>query len=340
MEKNKYEKHYDEIYEESLDGDLKKYINSLVDSNSQNERMCLIGPSGTGKTTTLFELLFFHCRRYKRIVFCFDSVNKLVNTYTPLLRDLCNIEIDLYSPDQINEIEDKYFTEEMLNSGELLFTCFVFDDITHKITDQTLKRFLIKLFTCSRQTGADVLITLHRIRNFIKIILMNSTRILITKVNKEVEEEFGEMIINRKSLPIILNMQTGKQEYMDLSDFNTKGYSVQRLIQRLKITDNNKFPAFKLRRNDVKKNKTKFIEVKLDDGEREFQIPIPFQKLTQDYKQLMSKVKSNRDEVKKGEIFSVGIQEGSGMKAQQSCLGSDKKKNETSSNIWNLIFND
>lgn len=164
---------------------------------------------------------------------------------------------------------------------------------------------------------------------------MNSTKIFLMKYNKECEEEFEEMIINKKITPIILNMITGKQEFMDLSEYNKKGFGTQQLTQRLKITDAKKYPKFRLKRNESK-TKAKFIEVKLDDGEREFQIPLSFKRLTEDSKQILNKIEKTRDEVKKGEENSVGIKENIN-RQQLSATGSGLIKNNNS--VWDYIMN-
>ena len=151
-------------------------------------------------------------------------------------------------------------------------------------------------------------------------------------MSREVEEEFGDQIINKKILPIVLDMNTGKQQMMDNSAFNRKGYGVDQLIKRVQISDPNKFPVFSLRRKDTK-NKTRFIEVKLDDGEREFQVPISFQKLTDNHKRF---IKKNREDVKRGEQFSVGIPEVSKIESTQN-VGYNIRDN-TTNNIWDLLF--
>lgn len=284
-----------------------QYINSLVESNYQNQRICVIGPAGSGKTTLLFQLLFFHCRKYKRHVYVFDSVNKLVNTYKPIFEDICHIEVDCYNSNEIGKLEQKYLNDEMFKSHELLYTCFIIDDITDKINDGKMRNFLVKLFTTSRQMGCDVLIALHKIKLNLKIVLSNATKIFLTKLTEEAEDEFGEHIIQPNLLPICINVITGKQEFFDLSGF--KGISLNLLLHRMILTDPKKFPKFV-------RSKTKyhgeFVEVTPKDGEREFQVPVSFKRLmNQGGTHLINKIMTNRNKIEEGEKLSVGIEDAS-----------------------------
>lgn len=276
-------------------------VNRFLDTlNDNNERIVILGPSSTGKTSLGINLVLFYMKKYKKHIYLYDSVNKLINTYSRVFKDLCNIEIEKFSTENIDEFIDNYLNDDFLKSGGMKGTLLFIDDISHKINDSKLKFLLNKAYTSSRQCNYDIICILHKLKLNNKMMLQNATKIAITKLDIDEEEYFKDIIVKKNVYPIFLDMLDGKQKILDFSGF--KNMTITELIQRIKITNKNDFP--KLYRNKSKKA-GKFIEIKIDN-DPEFQIPTVFKRLTEKEEKRILK---ENEIIKKGEEYAVGLKE-------------------------------
>lgn len=234
--------------------------------SKQNNRYLICGPSGSGKTHIQFQLIFFELPKYKRHIYIYGGKDKLKETLLPQFKNygINVIELPINSG---TELEKLNF--EALGRNDLL----IIDDLSHILSqrDNELIKFLNKAYTCSRQRGFDIITILHKLKLNNKMLRDNCTKIIITGINKEILDEFGEYIINPTALPIILDCNDNmKQKFLDLSQFNeVKGLGVaSKILDRIKIPNTESFPLL------VRKNKKPiFINVETKDEKFQYKVP-------------------------------------------------------------------
>lgn len=251
---------------ENLDKEEKE-LNNLFEifdiTSRQNNRYLIVGPSGSGKTHLQFQLMFFELPKYKRHIYVYGGIDKLKQTLIPYFKEN-NIEVFELPINSGLELEKLDF--DALGKNDLL----VIDDLSHILAsrDNELIKFLNKAYTCSRQRGFDIITILHKLKLNNKMLRDNATKIIITGLNKEIEDEFKENIVNSNMLPIILDCCNNmKQKYLDFSSLD---YLTQpsKIIQRIAIQSSNGYPSF-VRRH----KKPLFIDVKNKDESFQYKVP-------------------------------------------------------------------
>jgi energy-coupling factor transporter ATP-binding protein EcfA2 len=236
-------------------------------TSKNNNRFLITGPSGTGKTHLLYQLIIFVLPKYKRHIYIYSGKDKLKETFIPILKDNYVDVIDL----NINSSEElKKINFEALSKNDLL----IVDDISHILAerDNELIKFLNQCYTTSRQKGFDCITILHKLKMGINLMKQNCTKLFITGINNEILDEFKE-IINTNMLPIIIDLEDGcKQKFLDLSQFHHIIHPSV-LIQRIRINNDRGFPAF-IRRN----KQPLFINIKSNDEKFQYKVPDSYYK--------------------------------------------------------------
>lgn len=290
-----------------------EYMKNInYDNLSSSHRLILCGSSGSGKTSLFYRLVFYFLPKFRKHIYCFQSKNTLVKLFKPILENEANIEVDIYSPDRIGEIESKYFKDD--DSLFDLNNClFFFDDISDLLLNRNkhLSNIINKLFVASRQMNCSVVLVQHKLKLFNPMVINNATKIFFTRKEDgqfpEDIEHFKKYIVDQNLNPIIINNETKQQEVLDLSSFNINKFTTQQLINRIKLLNPKVFP--RLVRNNTK-NQSRFVTVTLENefGKDVFNIPISFKRLVQSTNNkevenlLKDKIEENRTKVQKGEI--------------------------------------
>ena len=179
-----------------------KYIN-FIDGynfqNKQNKRYLIIGNSGSGKTSLAISLILAREFGYlKKIVFIIGGFNSILNN---LKKDFqkSGIEIEIHVPNTRKEMEQITNSLTNLSSGDLLFI----DDYTHLL--KTGANFLTKIFTTSRQMGFDIILILHKFKLMNSLIRMNSSKIFITKIERDMYDDFPQLENLHGQEPVVID---------------------------------------------------------------------------------------------------------------------------------------
>lgn len=253
--------------EKELIPDDEKNLTNLFEifdiQSRQNNRYLIVGPSGSGKTHLQFQLMFFELPKYKRHIYVYGGLDKLKQTLIPYFKSN-NIEVFELCINTGNELNKINF--DALGKNDLV----VIDDLSHVLSsrDNDLIKFLNKAYTCSRQRGFDIITILHKLKLNNKMLRDNATKIIITGLNKEIEDEFKEHIVNKNTLPIIIDICDGmKQKRIDFSSLEYLSQP-SKIIQRIAIQSSNGYPSF-VRRH----KKPIFVDIK--DKDESFQYKVP-----------------------------------------------------------------
>lgn len=201
-----------------------KLINMFEDfniNNKQNKRYIIIGNSGTQKTQLGFYLLLKEFNNILRIKFILGGKSVIFEKFKSLLIDN-NIVVEEYIINNINDLNDllKDNNNKLydLRKNDLIFI----DDITHLMKNNIkFEIFLNKIFTTSRQKNYDIILILHKFKLFNKVIRNNATKMFFNSIDKELKEEFDDIILNYNLFPIVIDNINKKQvELIIDDDFN------------------------------------------------------------------------------------------------------------------------
>jgi len=245
-------------------------INKIFNVNSpQNHRIIILGNSGSGKTTTFYDLVFNHLPKHLRHIYISGAEDNLKNSIIPLLQEN---GIEIYNK-IINNANDLNINFNKLHRGDLL----LIDDLSQHIKgNNKITEFLNKAFTTSRHNGFNIIVILHKLKLNNVMMRNNATKIILTSLDNEYLKEFGDNIINDKIRPIVLNPLNNFQQEKLISETRRKGGALTQvdLIQRIKNFNTIKIPKF-----ERKNTPLKFIKIDSNNEEYNYQIPAQFLKL-------------------------------------------------------------
>jgi hypothetical protein len=162
------------------------FIDNYNFSNKQNKRYLIIGSSGSMKTSLGISLILSGDFGYKkRIIFVIGGYNTILNNLKKDFKS-ADIEIEIHIPENKKDLIN--ITSNLkLGPGDLLFL----DDMSHFLKSGS--DFLIKIFTTSRQLNYDVILILHKFKLMNPILRMNASKIFITKIEKDMINEYPDL---------------------------------------------------------------------------------------------------------------------------------------------------
>ncbi len=174
------------------------FINQYNINNNQNHRYLIVGSSGSGKTSLALSLILSELPRHKKIYFIIGGDNLILES---LKKDFekNNIKIEIHYINNLQDIENLNIEPK---KNDLVFI----DDLSHMMKNsKKLLTFINKIFTASRQSKYDVILILHKLKMFNNMARQNATKIFITSLSKDIEDEFPELMDLQNSLPLVID---------------------------------------------------------------------------------------------------------------------------------------
>ena len=172
------------------------FINQYNINNNQNHRYLIVGSSGSGKTSLALSLILSELPRHKKIYFIIGGDNLILES---LKKDFenNNIKIEIHYINSLQDIDNLNIEPK---KNDLVFI----DDLSHMMKNsKKLLTFINKIFTASRQSKYDVILILHKLKMFNNMARQNATKIFITSLSKDIEDEFPEAM--DQELPIVID---------------------------------------------------------------------------------------------------------------------------------------
>jgi hypothetical protein len=201
----------------------------------------------------------------KRIVFIIGGFNTILNN---LKKDFnaAEIDIEIHIPNDKKELIN--ITNNLkLGPGDLLFL----DDMSHYL--KTGSDFLIKIFTTSRQMNYDIILILHKFKMMNTILRTNASKIFITKIEKDMLDEYPQLKNYIGKEPIIIedgelyglgieniDFKNIKLDKKKLPKLIKKESNISKIDQMIKV--GNKNNEMNIKKTDVDLKKKTPIDLK------------------------------------------------------------------------------
>ena len=258
----------------------------LFDIDSpQNHRILIIGGSGSRKTTSLYrDLIFNYLPKHYRHIYISGVDDIMKKSIIPHLQ---KNGVEVFEKILEEAPKEDIINLQSLGKGDLV----IIDDLSDIMgkNKNGINNFLNKAFTTSRHQGYNIILIVHKLKLNNPMIRNNATKIILTSADecdglndmhftKEIEEEFGDFIINRKVNPVVLNPLKNFQQEKLINEgkgpLNGKSLNVSDLMKRIEVKRTVSMPKF-IRTNTP----MKFIKVNANDEEFNYKIPKGFEKL-------------------------------------------------------------
>ena len=253
----------------------KKEYNNLFDlfnvDSPQNNRIIIVGPSGTGKTSLLYDLIFNHLPVHRRHIYLHGTQDSLKNSIIPELK---RVNIKVFEK-IISNSNDSLVNLDKLQQGDLL----IIDDLSDQMKSSSkLNEFLNKVFTTSRHSQYNVILIVHKFKLSNPMIRNNATKIILSGLDKELLDLFGDKIVNKDIKPIVLDPQNDfKQQKLigtGLNPVNNKITTAGDLMKTITVKNDFVIPKF------IRKNKPMyFVDINTNDEKYQYQVPPGLKKL-------------------------------------------------------------
>jgi hypothetical protein len=272
------------VNDDNDNNDINLFEMFNIDS-PQNHRILIIGGSGSRKTTCLYrDLIFNYLPKHFRHIYISGIDDIMKKSIIPHLE---NKGIQVFEKILDQAPKDDIINLKSLGKGDLV----IIDDLSDIMSKNRngINNFLNKAFTTSRHQGYNIILIVHKLKLNNPMIRNNATKIILTSsdtsdgVNdvyftKEIEEEFGGFIINRKVNPVVLNpLQNFQQEKLtndNLGPRGNKNLTMDQLLKRIEVKRTLQMPKFTRHNTPIK-----FVKVNVNDEEFNYRMPKTFEKL-------------------------------------------------------------